>query len=187
MKFFSSDAAPEAMYEYAHYLSDKSGDETKRKDPERGVKIFDELVDRYTAETTIGGYSILEASAVLLEQSKRSAAITRLEKLASAQEGYILGAEARIRLGDVYQNEGSSRKALSEYDKAREDNTTRSDQLSRSYLGSAKSYIALGNTKAAHRILSELLATRGMGLRYRKEAKTLLDSITPKKNRKKKR
>ena len=108
-----------------------------------------------------------------------------MEKLAGAQEGYELAAEARLRLGQIYKREGATKKALSEFDRTREDNTTTSDQLARSYLGSAECHIAAGNKKEARQVLAELLVTKGITKSRRDTAKELLDSITPKKIRKK--
>jgi len=166
------------MFDYAGYLKDE------RKMPDSAVHIFDELTERYNAETKIGGTALLEASTILLSLSKNSAAISHLEKLAKAQEGYELAAEARLKLAKLYKAEGLVKKALIEFDRAREDNDTRIDQLGRSYIGSAECHIALGDKKTARQILAELLITRGMNKVYRQDAKSLLESIAPKKKKK---
>jgi tetratricopeptide (TPR) repeat protein len=176
-KYFSSESAPIAMYEYAGYLREDNKDSS--------VAIYDLLAERYLAQTTVGGKALLRASEILLDASKRNAAISRLEKLAKAQEGYDLAAESELRLAKIYFREGSAKKALAEFDKAREDNETSKTQLGTSYLGSAESHIALGNKKQARQVLAELLATRGISKAQREKAKELLDSLSPKKKKKK--
>jgi len=168
-----------AMFEYAGFVRNDLGK------PDSALRIYDDLTARYFLETTVGGKSQLEASEILLSKGKRSEAVEKLEKLATAQEGYELAAESRLRLGQLYTREGSTKKALTEFDKAREDNSTTKDQLARSYLGSAECHIASGNKKEARQLLAELLVTKGMSKSRRDGAKELLDSITPKKKPKK--
>lgn len=178
MEYYSSDAAPQAMFEYANYLK------TDLSDPDSALHIYDELIRRYLLETTVGGKSQLEASEILLTSTKKTEAIHRLEKLAKAQEGYELAAESRLRLGQLFRRDGSTKKALAEFEMAREDNSTTKDQLARSYIGSAECQIASGNKKAAKQLLAELLVTRGIPKSRRDTASQLLESITPKKKKK---
>jgi tetratricopeptide (TPR) repeat protein len=184
MKYFSSEAAPEAMYEYARYLSDKATNPHRGENQALAVSIYDELVNRYSAETTIGGKALLQAGVILLRESKHAAAIAHLEKLAEAQEGYEIAAEARLQLGQIYKGEGQFKKAAIEFTHARNDNTASINQLGRSYIGSAECYIASGDKKDARKDLAELLSTHGMYKKYRDSAKELLESITPKKKKK---
>lgn len=178
MEYYSSEAAPQAMFEYANYLK------TDLSDPDSALHIYDELIRRYLLETTIGGRSQLEASEILLASAKKNEAISRLEKLAKAQEGYELAAESRLRLAQLFRRDGSTKKALAEFEMAREDNSTTKDQLARSYIGSAECQIASGNRKAAKQLLAELLVTRGIPKSRRDAASQLLESITPKKKKK---
>ncbi len=179
-EYFSSEAAPQAMFEYAGFVRNDLGK------ADSALRIYDELTDRYLIETTIGGKSQLEAAEILLSHSKRSDAVTKLEKLATAQEGYELAAESRLGLGQLYKREGVLKKALVEFDRAREDNTTTKDQLARSYIGSAECHIAAGDKKMARAILAELLVTKGIAKSRRDAARELLDSIMPKKKKKRK-
>ena len=181
LEFYSSEAAPQAMFEYAGFIRN---DLDK---PDSAIRIYDELTSRYSIETSIGGKSQLEVSEILLSSGERNDAASRLQKLADAQEGYELAAEARLRLGGLYKREGATKKALVEFDRAREDNTTTKDQLGRSYIGSAECRITIGDKKTARQILAELLVTRGIAQSQRETAKQLLESITPKKRQKKKR
>ena len=178
-EYFSSDAAPQAMFEYAGFVRNDLGK------ADSALRIYDDLTERYLIETTIGGKSQLEASDILLSRSKRSDAVAKLEKIADAQEGYELAAESRLRLGQLYKREGAVKKALVEFDRAREDNTTTNEQLARSYLGSAECHIAIGDKKTAKKILAELLVTRGISQSRRDVARQMLDSIIPKKKKKK--
>ena len=180
MEYFSSDAAPQALFEYAGFIRN---DLTK---PDSAIRIYDELINRYRIETTIGGKAQLEIADILLSRNKRTEAIGRLEKIADTQEGYMLAAEARLRLAKIYKAEGSTKKALVEFSRARNDNTASPDQLGRSYIGSTECHIALGDKKTARLLIAELLVTRGISKARRDEARQLLESITPKKKQKKK-
>ncbi|MDP4235254.1 MAG: tetratricopeptide repeat protein [Bacteroidota bacterium] len=178
MEYYSSEAAPQAMFEYGNFLRN---DLAKL---DSALNIYSELTNRYFIETTIGAKAQLESADILLAQGKRSEAMSRLEKVATAQEGYELAAEARIHLGQLYKSAGMTKRALAEFDRAREDNTTTRDQLARSYLGSAECHIATGDKKQARQILAEMLVTRGIPRSRRDAATQLLDSITPKKKKK---
>lgn len=180
IEFYSSEAAPQAMFEYAGLVRNDLGK------PDSAVRIYDDLTNRYFIETTVGGKSQLEASEIFLSEGKRNDAISRLQKLADAQEGYELAAEARLRLGQLYKREGATKKALTEFDRAREDNSTTKEQLGKSYIGSAECSIAIGDKKTARQVLAELLVTRGISQSRREAAKQLLESITPKKKKKRK-
>ena len=177
--YFSSEAAPLAMFEYAGFVRSDLGK------PDSALHIYNDLTDRYFIETTVGGKAQLEAADILLSRGRRNDAVEKLEKLATGQEGYELAAESRLRLAQLYKREGATKKALGEFDKAREDNNTTKDQLARSYLGSAECHIAAGNKKEARQILAELLVTKGISKSRRDSAKELLESITPKKKQKK--
>jgi tetratricopeptide (TPR) repeat protein len=181
MEYYSSDAAPPAMFEYAGFLRLDLGK------PDSALRIYDALRDRYFLETTIGARAQLEAAEILLSRSKQSDAITKLEKVADAQEGYELAAEARLRLGQIFFQGGSFKKALAEFDRAREDNSATGDQLGRSYIGSSKSRIAAGDKSGARHLLSALISSRSIQKVRRDTGIQLLKSITPKKLSKKKR
>jgi tetratricopeptide (TPR) repeat protein len=168
------------MFEYAGFIRNDLGK------PDSALRIYDNLAERYLIETTIGGKSQLEASDILLLRSKRSDAVAKLEKLAAAQEGYELAAEARLQLAQLYKREGATKKALNEFDRAREDNSTTKDQLGRSYIGSVECRITIGDKKTARQILAELFVTKGIAKSRRAAAKELLESIAPKKKLKKK-
>ena len=116
---------------------------------------------------------------------KRTDAVARLQKIAQAQEGYELAAESRLQLAQIYKSGGAAKKALVEFDEAREDNSTTKDQLGRSYIGSAECHIAIGDKKTARQILAQVLLTHGISQSRRETAKQLLESIAPKKKRKK--
>jgi tetratricopeptide (TPR) repeat protein len=180
MEYYSSEAAPQAMFEYGGFLARKD----MGNNPDSAVRIYDELTARYLIETTIGGRAQFEAAEVLRVHGKESEGIKKLDNLAAAQEGYELAAEARLRIGELYRSKGSIKKALNEFDRAREDNSTTKDQLARSYIGSAECHIALGDKKTSRQLLANVLSIRGISYLHRDAARKLLDSITPKKKKK---
>ena len=51
IKYYSSESAPRAMFEYVRYL--------EKDDPDSAVHVADELAERYTDETSIGGAALV--------------------------------------------------------------------------------------------------------------------------------
>lgn len=175
---FSSDAAPTAMYEYAGFLR------TTLNDPDSALHIYDELTRRYLIDTRVGSMAQHEAAEILLDQGKQTAAITRLEKIATAHVGEMLAAETHLDIAAIYRKSSGSKKALEEYDAARSQRDCTNDQYARSMLGSAEMLIALGAKAKAKSLLREIAEDRSYSRLHREKAGALIEQLSPKKKKK---
>ncbi len=178
-RYYSSDAAPQAMFEYGKYLNDELGK------TDSAFVIFDDLTKRYLIETSVGAKAQMQNIAILLDKGKRAEAMTRLQKVAGAHSGDALGAESSLQLADLIYQSGSFKKALDIYDHLRETESLSSDQLGRAYLGSAHSYIKLSEKKKAIILLHRVVSMRGVSSSSKSEAQTLLQTLSPAKKAKK--
>lgn len=173
-QYYSSDAAPEAMYEYAGYMRNTIGDQ------DSAVSIYAELTRRYLIETSVGAKAQLETSEILLAKGKRNDALAGLEKVANAHAGDQLAAESQLGMASIHRMERAYKKALEEYDNARSQSLT-PDQMGRSLLGSAEMLIATGNKAKAGTRLHTLISSRGIPSEYRARGEDLWEKLHPKK------
>ncbi len=176
-KFYSSDAAPLAMAEYGAFVRNTL------TLPDSAIKIYSDLTSRYLIETSAGTNAQLEVVEILLENDRTSEAVSRLETIATARKGERAGGEARLKLASMHRKQGQWKKALTEYDKARKENTITNDQLGRSLAGSAEMHYALGDKRSTRIVAQELLAKRGLSRQYRLQAEQLIEKISPKKKK----
>lgn len=178
-RYYSSDVAPQAMFEYGKYLNDELGK------TDSAFVIFDDLTKRYLIETSVGAKAQMQNIAILLDKGKRQEAMTRLQKVAVAHSGDAIGAESSLQLADLIYQSGSFKKALDTYDHLRETESLSNDQLGRAYLGSAHSYVKLSEKKKAILLLHRVLSMRGISSSSKADAQALLQTISPAKKAKK--
>lgn len=179
-KYYSSDAAPLAMTEYATFVR------TALAMPDSALRLYDEITKRYLIETSVGSSAKFEAAEIALEKDRTSEAIARIESVATARKGERTGGEARLLLARQYRSQSLYKKALTEYERARKDNPLTNDQLGRSLQGSAEMHFALGDKRSAKSAAQELLNKRTIPRQYRLQAEQLLERIAPKKKAPKK-
>ncbi len=178
-RYYSSDAAPQAMFEYGKYLNDELGK------ADSAFVIFDDLTKRYLIETSVGAKAQMQNIAILLDKGKRAEAMTRLQKVAVAHSGDAIGAESSLQLADLIYQSGSFKKALDTYEHLRETESLSSDQLGRAYLGSAHSYVKLSEKKKAILLLHRVVSMRGVSSSSKADAQALLQILSPAKKAKK--
>jgi TolA-binding protein len=179
-KFYSSDAAPTAMAEYAAFVRNTLSL------PDSAIKVYDDLISRYLIETSAGTNAQLEVVEMLLEKDRTTEAASRLQTIAIARKGERSSGEARLKLANLYRKQSATKKALTEYDKARKENSLTPDQTGRSLLGSAEMHLMLGDKRSAKTVLQELMSKRGIARQYRIQAEQMLEKIAPKKKAPKK-
>jgi len=179
LRYYSSDAAPTAMYEYASYLRDAM------HQPDSAYTVFDELTKRYLVQTNIGARAQLQIVSSLVAQGEYSKAIARLEHVAAAHDDDAIGASATLDIADQYVALGNHAKALATFDHVREVFDLNGDQLGRSYLGSAREEVKLAQKKKAIATLRKMLTIRGIPGAKREQAQTLLQTLAPAKKKKK--
>ncbi|MBS1904230.1 MAG: tetratricopeptide repeat protein [Bacteroidetes bacterium] len=179
MRYYSSDAAPQAMYEYAVYVRDGM------HLADSSNAIFDELTRRYLIQTNIGARAQLQVASSLINSGEHAKAITRLETVAAAHTGDAIGAGATLDLADQYVALGNHAKALAVFDHSRDVFDLTGDQLGRSYLGSARAQVKLAQKKKAIATLHAMLKLRGIPSSKREQAQALLQTLAPVKKKKK--
>jgi TolA-binding protein len=177
-QYYSSDAAPNAMFEYAVMLSEEV------HDADSAIVIFDELTKRYLIETTVGGKAQIEISDILLAKGKENDATVRLEKLAISRKGDPMAADVYLKLAGIYRRNGANRKALTAYDNAREEASRTPEQHGRSLIGSSEMLLATGDRKKAKTLLRSTIDNKSVPREYRIKASSLWDSLQPKKKKK---
>lgn len=177
-QYFSSDAAPQAMFEYGQFCLNEL------KNEDSAITVFDELTTRYLIETSVGGKAQIEIANILLGNGKENEAISRLDKLATARKGDPMASEVYLKLAGIYRRTGASRKALAAYDNAREEASRTSDQLGKSLVGSAEMILATGDKRKAKTLLRSTIDNKGVPREYRIKASSLWDLLQPKKKKK---
>jgi TolA-binding protein len=177
-QYFSSDAAPQAMFEYGQFCLDEL------KNEDSAITVFDELTKRYLIETNVGGKAQIEMADILLGNGKEGEAISRLDKLAAARKGDPMASEAYLKLAGIYRRNGSSRKALAAYDNAGEEASRTPDQFGRSLVGSTEMLLATGDKRKAKTLLRSTIDNKSVPREYRIKASSLWDSLQPKKKKK---
>jgi len=148
------------------------------------IAVFDELTKRYLIETSVGGKAQIEIADILLDKGNQAEAISRLDKLAAARKGDPMASDVYLKLAGIYRRTGSSRKALTSYDDAREEASRTSDQLGRSLVGSAEMLLATGDKRKAKTLLRSTIDNKSVPREYRIKASSLWDSLQPKKKKK---
>ena len=179
MRYYSSDSAPVAMYEYGTWLK-----ETANK-LDSANAVFDELTKRYLIETNIGAKAQLQIVSTLIASGEHAKAITRLERITSAHSDDAIGASATLEIAEQCAIIGEHTKALATFDHVREVFDLSGEQLGESYLGSARSEVKLGKKKVAITALRKMLTLHQIPQSKRQQAQTLLQTLAPAKKKKK--
>ncbi|HYM21451.1 MAG TPA: tetratricopeptide repeat protein [Candidatus Kapabacteria bacterium] len=177
IQYYSSEAAPRAMYEYAVYLRDGL------QNSDSANAVFDELTKRYFIETSIGAKAEMQVVAALLANGERSKAIARLERISAAHTDDNIGASATLDLADQYFQAGSIKKAFDTYEHLRDVYDLGPDELGRAYLGSAHSMLRLAEKKKAVALLHMMRTVRGISVARRAQAEQLLATLLPAKKK----
>lgn len=177
-QYYSSDAAPVAMFEHAQVL------QALLKDVDSIVTVYDEITKRYLIETSVGGNAQLEIIGLLLDNNRESAAITRLENLAATRKGDPMASDAYLRLAGIHRQNRANRKALEAYNNARDEVSRTPDQFGRSLVGSSEMLLALGEKRKAKILLRSTIDNKSVPREYRIKADSIWDSLQPKKKKK---
>jgi tetratricopeptide (TPR) repeat protein len=180
VKYYSSDAAPTAMFEYAKYIRDE------QSNIDSAVIIFNDLTKRYLIETSVGAKAQLEIVGILLAAGDKQQAMNKLQQVASAHSDDAIGTSSSLQLADLYYQTGAYKKALDGYTHIRETAALSSEQLAQSYLGSGRSYAKLSEKKKAILDLRKVLSMRGISASKKEQAQELLQVLAPAKKTKKK-
>ena len=178
-QYFSSDAAPQAMFEYGQLLAD-----AKRTDS--AVTAFVDLSTRYPIEASISARGALRAGELLASKGRYNEARYQFERIIKAHPSDVWGGAAQVRIGEGYLASEDAKQAASTFTAARENWTLSGDASSRALYGLARSNARLGRKAEAIRNLHALLEMRGLTEEMKDNANALLTELQPPKAKKKK-
>jgi TolA-binding protein len=179
-RYYSNDAAPQAMYEFGQMLAEK-----KRTDS--AIHILLDLSQRYPIQASICARAAIRAGELLAEQRKDDSARAVFAAVIAAHTQDALGGEATFHIGETYFAQGSWTKAATEFNAARQDFTLSPELDRRSLFELVRAEVHLERKAEAIRNLREFLDLRPLPEHEREAARTMLDSLLPppkKKHRK---
>ena len=171
-RYYSSDAAPEAMYEYGQMLAEE-------RKTDSAEHMFLSLSLRYPIEASISARGAMRAGELLAEERKEDSARTVFAKVIAAHSKDALGGEAKFRTGETYFAQGNWGKAVDDLSSARSDFPLSSEFHQRSLFEIARAEVHLQRKADAIYDLHELLAMRSLPEHERESAKELLDTLQP--------
>ncbi len=171
-RYYSSDAAPEAMYEYGQMLAE-------RKKIEPAIRIFEDLSVWYPIEASISARGAMRAGELLAEERKTDSARAVFAAVIAAHPKDNVGGEATFRTGESYFDEGIWSKAVEVLIVARRDFPLTPEWKQRSLFEIARADVHLERKAEAIRDLHELLEMRSLPEHERESARSLLDTLQP--------
>jgi TolA-binding protein len=174
-KYYSSDAAPQAMSEYAQMLLDVG-----RQDS--AISILRDISDRYTVQTSAGARAQMRV-ATLIAGPQPTEARALLNAVANARLRDAVGGSAVVQLGELELNAGKYANALQEFARAKKDYTLGVDAETRRLFGVARAQEALGRKADAAYALRVLLGTKGVNANDRARAQEWLSRIAPRRSK----
>jgi TolA-binding protein len=170
-QYFSTDAAPKALAEYAEYL-------VERNKKDSAVTMLHLLADRYTLETRAGARAEIRAAQLLEDLNRKSEAQSVLLRVANARTD-MLGGAARIRLGETYLHDSTWRIALAAFTLASTKYPLTEESDVRRLFGIAEASIKLKQKPQAVKALRELINDHTLSERDRERANRLISPLVP--------
>ncbi|HET6512972.1 MAG TPA: tetratricopeptide repeat protein, partial [Candidatus Kapabacteria bacterium] len=126
-QYYSSDAAPQAMSEYANMLIDM-----ERQDS--AIAVLREITERYTAQTSAGARAQMRVASIL-SSTRPDDARALLEGVAQARVKDAVGGSAVVQMGEMDLAAGRYTTALKEFARAKKDYTLGIDAETRRLFG----------------------------------------------------
>lgn len=177
MDYFSTDAAPQAMTEYAQFLADQN-----QKDS--AIAVLQLLASRYPAETRIVARGLLTAGGYYSDLGKDDQALQAYNRVVTAHDKDLYGGSARTRRGEIYLKQDRNEDAITEFTTARKNSSLTEETEVRRLMGLSKAYIATGKKSDAATTLRALLK-HDLSDTDQRSAEQMLASVAPKKAAKK--
>jgi TolA-binding protein len=174
-KYYSNDAAPQAMSEYAQMLIDMDREDS-------AITVLLGITDRYTVQTSAGARAQMRvASLTASRQPTESRAL--LQAVAQARLRDAIGGSAVVQLGETELQAGRFTAALQEFARAKKDYTLGIDAETRRLFGVARAQEALGRKGDAAYALRVLLGTKGISANDRARAQEWLARVAPRRSK----
>jgi TolA-binding protein len=174
-QYYSSDAAPQAMSEYAQMLIDLDREDS-------AIAVLREITDRYTVQTSAGARAQMRV-ALLIADKHPADARALLESVAQSRVKDAVGGSAVVQMGEIDLQSGKFSDALREFARAKKDYPLGIESETRRLFGVARAQEALGRKGDAAYALRVLLATKGVAAADRVRAQEWLSRIAPRRSR----
>lgn len=174
-KYYSSDAAPQAMSEYAQMLIDMDREDS-------AIALLREITDRYTVQSSAGARAQMRV-ALLTASRQPTESRALLEAVAQARLRDAIGGSAVVQLGETELQAGRFTAALQEFARAKKDYSLGIDAETRRLFGVARAQEALGRKGDAAYALRVLLGTKGISTNDRARAQEWLSRVAPRRSK----
>lgn len=174
-KYYSSDAAPQAMSEHAQMLLDIDREDS-------AIAVLREITERYTVQTSAGARAQMRVASIIAGRDA-SASRALLESVAQARVRDAIGGSAVVQMGEMDLNAGRYTAALQEFARAKKDYTLGIDAETRRLFGVARAQEALGRKGDAAYALRVLLGTKGISANDRARAQEWLARVAPRRSK----
>lgn len=172
-KYYSTDAAPQAMSDYAQMLIDAKQQDT-------AIAVLKEITARYTVQTAAGARAQIR-HATLISNTRGTEAKSLLEEVAQARLKDAVGGNAVVTIGELEMNSGNYSSALTQFARAKKDYSLVQETEIRRLFGVGRSQEALGRRGDAAYAMRVLLAMKGVPAADRSRAQETLNRVAPKK------
>ena len=171
-RYYSFDAAPEAMFEYGEMLAqDRKSDSA--------IHLLLEIAHRYPIQASIVARGAMRAGTLLSGQREYDSARAIFLSVIAAHPLDALGGVASVEIGESYMLESNWTKAASTFTEARHDFALTPESDGERLLGLARADAHLGREADAIRNLHMLLSMHHTPEAARASAKALLDALQP--------
>ncbi|HET6510815.1 MAG TPA: tetratricopeptide repeat protein [Candidatus Kapabacteria bacterium] len=174
-RYYSSDAAPQAMTEYSQMLIDMGQEDSANA-------ILREITERYTVQSSAGARAQMRVASLIASRQPGESR-TLLEGVAQSRLRDAIGGSAVVQLGESELNAGRYAAALAEFARAKKDYSLGIDAETRRLFGVARAQEALGRKSDAAYALRVLLGTKGISANDRARAQEWLARVAPRRSK----
>jgi TolA-binding protein len=171
-RYYSADAAPEAMYEYGQMLAEE-------KKTDSAIRVLITLSTRYPIEASVSARGVLRAGELLEAEQKHDSARDVYARVIAAHTKDIYGGAAEVRVGETYLAESNWSAAANAFASAKRGFQLSAESEGQSWFGLAQANVHLGKNAEAIRDLRTMLALRGVTAEQRASAESLLTTLQP--------
>ncbi len=173
-RYYSADAAPEAMYEYGNTLASSHNTDS-------AIAVLTALSTRYPIEASISARGAISAGELLTARHENDSARSLFERVIAAHPADEWGGRAEVATGKAYLGESNWQAALSAFEAARHTPHPSPELEGQTLFGLAHTEAHLGRKAEAIRDLRLLLSVRGAPAGIRAPAESLLHELQPPK------
>ncbi|HEY3874284.1 MAG TPA: tetratricopeptide repeat protein, partial [Candidatus Kapabacteria bacterium] len=171
-RYYSYDAAPDAMYFYGEMLADR-----RRNDS--AIAVLLDLSNRYPIEASISARGAIKAGELLAADEQFDSARRVFRSVMDSHSKDVFGGTAAVQSAGTYLMESNWAKAASDLTTAKRDFPLTMQSEGICLFGLARANVHLGKKAEAIRDLHAMLALRGTLASERSSALTLLDTLQP--------